>query len=183
MWYDAAQAGLQKERGWRVGGYEGRFLVVWWILMRGKLDSGYILWQLYCLTKLKIRFSLVASVLLSYHPTWSAFLPVSSWSNSICLKRANIVAEKEVRTCHLNDNEWQHSLDTMATQGILVSRAHDESGPWCSLLPIEDSRGREIKDTACLIQESFTSFIYEMKIHSKSGFRPYWELISCSLNL
>lgn len=56
-------------------------------------------------------------------------LPVSSWRKGLCPKRANMVADKERRACHLSDNERQHSPDTMATQGILLNRAHDKSGP------------------------------------------------------
>lgn len=51
-----------------------------------------------------------------------------------CSKRANLVAEKETMACHLGDNKGLRSPDTTATQRILLNRAHDESGPWCSLL-------------------------------------------------
>lgn len=71
----------------------------------GKLDLGYILWQLYCLAKLKIRFFfLVASVLLSYHPTWFAFLPLSSWSNNLSQKSK--YSSKEERSENLS-SQWQ----------------------------------------------------------------------------
>lgn len=62
--------GYGGRRGRRVGGF----------LVRGKLDLGYILWQIHCLVKLMIRVCLVACrsacVFPSYHLTCCRLFPV-----------------------------------------------------------------------------------------------------------
>ena len=107
----------------------------WWF------DFGCILWQILCLAKLMIRVCFGGAQmnhqLPSCHLTCFAPPPVffsPSRSNKFSSQKSKYSGgKKKMRTCHRSDNEWQRSPDTMATRGIQLNGARDESGPWCSL--------------------------------------------------